>query len=268
MTTCNHRPDLVEQLTKGIARLTSSEEWRRYLDCQSRFHDYSFGNVLLIAAQCPYATQVAGFRAWQRMDRFVKKGEKAIWILAPMLYKDADAEEGRVIRGFKYVAVFDVSQTDGEELPEVCHLLFGEDPAGHFDRLVAVANSFGFSVEDAHLPGTTNGDCTHDLHRIRIETTNSPLQRVKTLAHEIAHGILHEHFEDRRLAELEAESTAFVVCQLLGLDTSDYTFGYVAIWAGADEEAVAAIREAGQRIQRAAASIVQRLDVKAEEAVV
>ena len=119
MTVKHNHAELIVQLTEGIANLTSSEDWQHYLDFQSRFHRYSFNNVLLIAAQCHEATRVAGFNAWRKMNRFVRKGEKAIWILAPMVYKNAEAEDGesdRVIRGFKFVAVFDVAQTDGEEL--------------------------------------------------------------------------------------------------------------------------------------------------------
>ena len=238
--TASNRPDLVEKLTEGIARLTTSDEWQRFLDYQSRFHSYSFGNVLLIAAQCHEATRVAGFRAWQRMNRFVRKGEKAIWILAPMVYKNAEPEgdDDRVIRGFKYVPVFDISQTDGEELPVVTNRLSGDDPNGLFVQLITVAQSLGFCVEDADMERGVNGDCNYKLKRIRVEVTNSPAQRVKTLAHEIAHAILHENYEDRRLAELEAESTAYVVCQTLGLDSSDYSFGYVASWAGDGDKAV------------------------------
>ena len=195
MTAKNNHPELIAQLTEGIANLTSSEDWQHYLDFQSRFHRYSFGNVLLIAAQCHEATRVAGFNAWRKMNRFVRKGEKAIWILAPMVYKNADAEDGesdRVIRGFKFVAVFDVAQTDGEELPSICNRIDGDDPAGLYAQLVTVAQSIGFSVEDHEFGGSTNGDCTYDLHRIRVETHNTPAQRVKTLAHEIAHALLHE----------------------------------------------------------------------------
>ena len=121
MTAKNNHSELIDQLTEGIANLTSSEQWQDYLNFQSRFHRYSFGNVLLIALQRPDATRVAGFNAWKKSNRFVRKGEKAIWILAPMVYKNPDAEEGegdRVIRGFKFVPVFDVAQTDGEELPD------------------------------------------------------------------------------------------------------------------------------------------------------
>lgn len=255
------RKELVEKLSDGIARLTTSDEWRQYLDYQSRFHKYSFGNVLLIMLQCPHASQVAGFRAWQRMNRFVRKGEKALYVLAPMVYKRSDDkipdDRESVIRGFKYVPVFDISQTDGQEMPTVCSRLSGDDPANLFAQLVAVAQSMGFTVEDCELPGETNGDCTHDLRRIRVEVANSPAQRVKTLAHEIAHAILHETYEVRALAELEAESTAYVVCQSLGLDTSDYSFGYVATWAGDGDKAAAAIKASGERIQRAAATILR-----------
>ena len=269
MSTSNSRPELLAQLTEGVQRLTTSSEWQRHLDFQSRFHHYSFGNVLLIAAQCHEATHVAGFRAWQKMDRFVRKGEKAIFILAPMVYKNADAAEGdddRVLRGFKWVPVFDVGQTDGEELPSICNRLAGDDPAGIFAQLVAVAQSIGYHVEDAELPGSTNGDCTYDLHRIRIEVTNSPAQRVKTLAHEIAHAILHEGFKDRRLAELEAESTAYVVCASLGINSEEYSFGYVATWAGSGDEAVAGIKASCDRIQKTAASILRSFETD-EEAV-
>ena len=190
MTAKNNHTELIDQLTEGIANLTSSENWQHYLDFQSRFHRYSFGNVLLIAAQCHEATRVAGFNAWRKMNRFVRKGEKAIWILAPMVYKNADAEDGendRVIRGFKFVGVFDVAQTDGEELPSICNRIDGDDPAGLYAQLVTVAESIGFSVEDHEFGGSTNGDCTYDLHRIRVEAHNTPAQRVKTLAHEITH---------------------------------------------------------------------------------
>jgi N-terminal domain of anti-restriction factor ArdC len=176
MTAKNNHPELIEQLTEGISNLTSSEEWQRYLDFQSRFHRYSFGNVLLIAAQCHEATQVAGFNAWRKMNRFVRKGEKAIWILAPMIYKNADAEDGepdRVIRGFKFVPVFDVAQTDGEELPAVCNRLDGDDSEDRYATLLTVARSIGFTVDDHEFDGSTNGDCCHSEHRIRVETRNT-----------------------------------------------------------------------------------------------
>lgn len=270
MTAKNTHPELIEKLTAGISSLTTSDEWKHYLDFQSRFHHYSFGNVLLIAAQRREATRVAGFNTWRKMNRFVRKGEKAIFIVAPMVYKNTDAQDGqddRVLRGFKFVPVFDVAQTDGEDLPSVSSQLDGDDPSGIFARLVRVAQSVGFGVEVTELPGTTNGDCSHLNHRIRIEVANSPAQQVKTLAHEISHAILHSEYEDRALAELEAESTAYVVCQSLGLDTGDYSFGYVATWSGGSDEAIARIKASCERIQRTAATLLSSFEVEDEREV-
>jgi antirestriction protein ArdC len=262
MTTNYDRPELMAQLTEGIAQLTTSDRWTRFLDYQSRFHSYSFGNVLLIAAQCPEATRVAGFCTWQSVARFVRKGEKAIFIVAPMIYKSPDridGEEERILRGFKWVAVFDVAQTDGEEPPSVCRRLIGDDPRGLFGELTAFARTSGYVVEDVGLASGTNGDCDFALRRIRVEVTNTPAQRAKTLVHEIAHALLHEGFKDRALAELEAESIAYIVCRSTGLDTSEYSFGYVASWAGTGDEAITGIKASCERIQRTAALILKPL---------
>jgi len=259
---------LIDQLTEGITTLTTSERWQRYLDVQSRFHRYSVNNVLLIGAQRPDATRVAGFNAWRRLDRTVRKGEKAIWILAPMVYKtdESEAEERRSVRGFKFVPVFDVMQTDGPELPSICHRLEGDDGSEHYNGLVAVAQSIGFTVEDHEFTGSTNGDCSHAERRIRVEPRNAPAQRVKTLAHEIAHSVLHEHFDRRAVAELEAESTAYVVCRALGIDSAGYSFGYVTAWAGGGEEAITEIRGSCGRIQKTAATILAALELPVEQA--
>jgi hypothetical protein len=268
MTTTTDRSELLAQLSEGIANLTTSDEWQRYLDCQSRFYRYSPNNVMLIAQQRHEATYISGFNAWKKHNRFVRKGEKAIWILAPMVYKQTDEktdEEQKVIRGFKWVPVFDIASTDGEDLPTICNKLDGDDPAGLFAHLIEVANSIGFTVEDAELPGSVNGDCSHSEHRIRVEITNSPAQRVKTLAHEIGHALLHEKYDNRPLAEMEAESTAYVVCKALGLDTSDYSFGYVATWAGGGEQAIAGIKGSCVNIQKAAATILQSFEVGERE---
>lgn len=268
MTTKNSHRELIASLTKGISELTTSEDWQRYLSFQSRFHHYSYGNALLIAAQCATATRVAGFNAWRAMNRVVRKGEKAIWILAPMTYKKADAdssEDDRVIRGFKFVSVFDIAQTDGEELPAVCHRLDGDDPAGAYDILSEVAAGIGFTVVQRELDGTTNGDCSHRDHRIRVERRNTPAQQVKTLAHEIAHALLHEHFDSRALAELEAESVAYVVCRGIGFDSCAYSFGYVATWSGGGEQAIAGIKASCERIQKTAATILRAFETEVLE---
>ena len=258
----NH-DDLIQSLTEGVARLADSGEWRRHLNVQSQFHNYSFNNVVLIATQRPHATRVAGFRAWTNVGRSVCKGERAIWIVAPMVARgrvDDDTGDDRIIRGFKYVPVFDISQTEGDALPTICTNLTGDDPADSFDRLCGVARSFGYAVERCELPEGTNGDCSFKRFRIRVESRNSPAQQVKTLAHEIAHALLHKGQDDRSLAELEAESTAYVVCRALGIDTGDYSFGYVAIWAGGGEAALAGIRSSCSSIQGASSLMISALE--------
>ncbi|MCL4433287.1 MAG: ArdC-like ssDNA-binding domain-containing protein [Actinobacteria bacterium] len=268
MTAKKGHPELIEKLAEGISNLTSSEEWQRYLDYQSKFHHYSYGNVHLIAAQRHEATQVAGFNAWRKLNRFVRKGEKAIWILAPMIYGNTvdsqDDDDPVAIRGFKWVPVFDVAQTDGADLPTVCNRLDGDDPTDHYETLIGVARSIGFTVEDYEFHTSTNGDCSHGEHRIRVETRNTPAQRVKTLAHEIAHALLHESFNSRALAELQAESTAYIVCQALGIDSSDYSFGYVTTWAGGSDQAIATIKSSCGYIQKAAATILRSFEPAAQ----
>jgi antirestriction protein ArdC len=259
------RHAVLETLTAGIEALTTSEAWQAHLVVQGRFHRYSFSNALLICAQDPGATRVAGFATWKKLERSVRKGERAIWILAPMTgrrVRSGDDEECRPIVFFRPVAVFDVAQTDGEPLPVVCRNLHGGDPTSAFARLEARAGALGYVVVSTELPGGTNGDCAFALRRIRVECRNEPAQQVKTLAHELAHALLHEEIDDRPLAELEAESTAYVVCRTLGLDTADYSFGYVACWAGGGPEAVSRIKASGGRIQRAASVILDTLEVE------
>ena len=253
----------MERLTEGIRSLTGSARWREWLEVQSRFHRYSFHNVMLILAQRPDATRVAGYRAWRALDRFVRRGEKGIRILAPVVARarQGDPEPGpgaETLRGFRPVSVFDVSQTEGRELPEVCARLHGEAGDGVFERLVAAAHELGFAVTlTVDLPAGVNGDCSHGRRRIRVRATNASAQRVKTLAHELGHAVLHAELGDRALAELEAESVAFIVCGASGVATDRYSFGYVATWAGGGTGALAAIKASGTRIQRAAEQILR-----------
>ncbi len=178
--------------------------------------------------------------------------------------RDDDAvvdENARIVMGFKPVPVFDIGQTDGEPLPEsCCTLLSGDDIAGAYSRLVGVAHSIGYTVEDADFVDSRNGDCTYSERRIRIRRENSPVQRVKTLAHELGHGILHERYDNRALAECEAESVAYIVTADLGLDSSEYSFGYIAGWAGGGDDARAAIAASGNCIQLAVKTILSSLE--------
>ena len=270
MAITTRKPDVFDNLTEGIKRLTDSNAWKDWLTMQSRFHHYSFGNVLLIASQCPDATRVAGFNTWRQLGRFVRKGEKAIWILAPIKRKvgssdDTPVEPGenvRVVTGFRPAAIFDLSQTDGEDLPEIADRLHGDDPGQAYDRLVAVAHSLGFTVEEDYLDNGINGYCKPSERSICIEVRNDPAQQVKTLAHEIAHAMLHGDgfIASREAAELEAESVAFIVCSGVDIASDSYSFGYVATWVGGGDEALAALKASGTRIQRTAADILDRLE--------
>lgn len=243
------------QLREGIAALASSAAWQRHLEFQSRFHRYSPRNVMLIAAQCEHASYVASYRHWQRLGRFVRKGERAIWIFAPRFVATKTSREGdeapEAVHGFCLVPVFDLSQTDGEPVPTLCEVVGAPVPGEHFEHLSLVAHRLGYLVQDHDFAGVANGDCNHVERRLRVEVANPAAQRLKTLAHELGHAVLHEDCADRSLAELEAESVAYVVCRIFGVDTSSYSFGYVTAWAGGGEEAIAAINSSCERIHRA-----------------
>jgi hypothetical protein len=223
--------------------------------------------VLLLELQRPGCTRVVGYRTWQKLGRQVRRGERGLAILAPIVRRrradhNEDEENGAVIRSvatFTTAWVWDVEQTEGEPLPEVCTRLGGDDADSAFDRLGGVAGSLGYRVEDADLPGETNGECSPPERVISIRRGLAPAQRAKTLAHEIAHALLHEEgyaATPRPVAELEAESVAFVVMSRLGIDSGEYSLGYVAIWAGGGDAARAALRGSAQRIQRGAAAII------------
>jgi uncharacterized protein YjbI with pentapeptide repeats len=262
---------LLEGLSAGIADLTTSERWTQYLDVQSKFYRYSPNNVMLILLQNPYATRVAGYNAWKALDHQVMAKESALRILAPMRYKKDDAPEGenvREIRGFKLVPVFDISQTEGPDLPDVVSKLQGLAPDGVFIKLTEFAHGIGFRVERPEsLESGANGDTSHSEGRIRVVSANSEAQQVKTLAHEIGHALLHDPAVDstndleRGLKELEAESTAYVICTALGMDTSDYSFGYVVGWVGGAPEALAGIKASTGRIQKAATAVLKTFEV-------
>jgi len=268
--------DLLTTLADGVAELTNSTAWRAWLDVQRRFHRYSWGNALLIAAQRRDATRVAGFHSWLRLGRHVRKGEHGIAILAPIVPRlrvvDGDSGDERWVAGrphaFRVAHVFDVSQTDGEDLaaPPVSRLE-GSDPKDWYTELRDVAHGLEFTVEEDYLPDGVNGDCNHALRRIRIEVRNGQSHQVKTLAHELGHAILHADRAGlcREQAELEAESIAYIVCAGLGMDTSEYSFGYLAVWAGGGEQARHGIAESAQRIQTAAHRVLDALTPGAEE---
>ncbi len=230
---------LTDRLESGILNLYASGRYAEYLAAMSKFHHYSFGNALLILLQRPAATHVAGYTTWREtFGRQVRRGERGIQILAPCQFQylvereKIDPVTGKVLYGrdgkpltekrresatrFKIATVFDISQTEGRELPNI-----------------GVTELTG---EQGHVPGTAKGYTSFKESRIVVKSGMSEVQTVKTLVHEIAHAKLHnpEEAEQRKSRwekEVEAESVAYVVCQHFGIDTSDYSFGYVANWS-------------------------------------
>ena len=263
--------ELVARLEAGVATVASSEGWREYLAAQARFHQYSLGNVLLIAAQMPTATRVCGFHGWLRLGRHVRKGEHGIRILAPVTGRRDEAEEseetdanGRPVRGFRVVTVFDISSTDGEPLAEhPCRKLTTDSERGAwlYAKLLDIARAEGIPVrEDATDLGAANGCYYPARHAIALAAGLSLDHKAKTMVHELGHALTHRNTDKPRAEqEAEAEGTAFVVAAWVGLDTSQYSFGYVADWAGR-EDGPALVRRVGATIQRTAARIIGRLD--------
>lgn len=254
---------IVEQLEKGVSEVFESDQYKQYLQVMSKFHSYSYNNILLIAMQCPGATMVAGFESWQRLfKRHVSKGEKAIKILAPCPYKKVIMQDvtdpithqpirdakGEVIKekvqimvpAFRPVSVFDVSQTEGEPLPEMATVqeLLGE--VDGFDTLQEIVESMApCALYHRDIEGSAKGYYSPDKNEIVIKNGLSQQQEIKTLIHEIAHSLLHNSEKvkesktkiSRNDMEVQAESVAYTVCSALGIDTSDYSFGYIAGWS-------------------------------------
>jgi len=227
-----------------------SDQLTALLKTMARFHKYSWHNVCLIASQCPAATRVAGFQTWRTMGRFVRKGEKGIAIMAPIIGRreaEADGDNARTVRGFRAAYVFDVEQTDGEPLAEP-----GEatgDPGTRTASLREAIVERGITLECVDdlggALGTSSGGC------IRILKGLSPATEFTTLVHEYAHELLHRadaRPASRDTRELEAEAVAFVVGGAVGLNTSDASRDYIHLYRG-DREALSASLD---RIQRAA----------------
>ncbi|MHB8449194.1 MAG: ArdC-like ssDNA-binding domain-containing protein [Mycobacteriales bacterium] len=264
------------RLVAATCELTTSEGWARMLAVAARFHSYSAHNIYLIAAQRPAATQVAGYRTWQSLGRQVGRGERGIAILAPVSYprQSEDRERpgaeapgpteraGRVLRGFRVAHVFDVAQTSGPPLPEVRpRLLVGDAPGELWEHLAAQVAAAGYTLGRADT-APANG-CTDQLARhVRVHEGLPPAQAVKTLAHELAHVLLHAPEAGvavpRAVAEIESESVAYLVTAAAGLESEDYSVPYLAGWSGGDPALVAA---AAGRVLDAARAILHRAGI-------
>ncbi len=253
-----------ELLAENVAKLMDASTFKEALKFKSRFYRYSFNNCLLIYLQCPTATYVAGYKTWQQLGRQVRKGEKGIAILAPIVKKlEENGQEEKRLVGFKSASVFDVQQTDGEPLPELPRpqRLTGDSEAIQLTikALETYATDRGFPVRREPLQGNALGKFSLQSKTITLRDDLEPLQELKTLVHELAHALMHREITPvtmkRHLCELEAESCAFLVCHALGLDTSRYSFAYLANWA--DEPAE--LLPAAEKASRTADAIVETL---------
>ena len=284
--------EITDRLEQGITELFDSERYKEYLRVMSKFHNYSFNNTLLIAMQKPDASLIAGFTAWKnQFQRNVKKGEKGIKIIAPSPFKIKQETEkidpqtqkpviGRdgkpvteekeiTIPAYKVVSVFDVSQTEGKELPNIAVDALTGDVEQYSDFFAAIEKTSPVPIGFEKIEGGAHGYYHLEDKRIALDEGMSELQTLKTAIHEIAHAKLHDidlnapkdeqqPRVDRRTREVEAESVAYTVCQHYVLDTSDYSFGYVAGWSSGRE--LAELKSSLETIRSAAADIINSID--------
>ena len=284
--------EITDRLEQGITELFESERYKEYLRVMSKFHNYSFNNTLLIAMQKPDASLVAGFSSWKNnFGRNVMKGEKGIKIIAPSPFtvkqevEKTDPQTGEPVIGkdgkpvteekkikvpaYKVVSVFDVSQTEGRELPDIAVNELTGDVDRFKDFFAALEQASPVPVGFEKIEGGAHGYYHLEEKRIAIDEGMSDLQTLKTAIHEIAHAKLHDidlnapkeeqkPRVDRRTREVEAESVAYTVCQHYGLDTSDYSFGYVAGWSSGKE--LAELRGSLETIRSTAAEMINAID--------
>ena len=284
--------EITDRLEQGITELFESERYKEYLRVMSKFHNYSFNNTLLIAMQKPDASLVAGFSSWKNnFGRNVMKGEKGIKIIAPSPFtvkqevEKTDPQTGKPVIGkdgkpvteekeikvpaYKVVSVFDVSQTEGRELPDIAVDELTGDVDRFKDFFAALEQASPVPVGFEKIEGGAHGYYHLEEKRIAIDEGMSDLQTLKTAIHEIAHAKLHDidlnapkeeqkPRVDRRTREVEAESVAYTVCQHYGLDTSDYSFGYIAGWSSGKE--LAELRGSLETIRNTAAEMINAID--------
>ena len=286
--------ELTDKLERGLTELFNSDSYKNYLSTMSKFHNYSFNNTLLIAMQKPEASLVAGYKAWQKnFDRHVNKGEKAIRILAPAPYKikeerdqvdpvtqeimldrDGNPQKEEVeitIPAFRAVSVFDVSQTDGKPIPELEAKELLSDVEGYQDMIHVVEAVSPVPIEMEEIAGESKGYFDREARRIAVQENMSESQTLKTMIHEVAHSMLHNKEveqdeqvrKDRNTKEVEAESIAYTVCQHFGVDTSEYSFGYIAGWSsGRDTKE---LKSAMDTIRRTASELITGIEEQLEE---
>jgi antirestriction protein ArdC len=261
------RRELIERLERGFQKIQESEEYRRYLDTVSRFHKYSVSNTMLIWMQRPEATHVAGFGTWLSLGRHVLKGERGIRIFAPMPYrktltvtdeKTGESEEQEIAQlRFRAVSVFDISQTDGEDLVQPPVTLLSGDDSGLWQSLGTITQAERLIIDRQPSrggAGGANGWYDRQGREIWVDPDLAPRMAAKTLCHEIAHHFA-EHIDSRQEHETIAESVAYIVLGHFGIDASGYSFGYLASWSDA-----ATFKAKLTDIQAIANQVIERIE--------
>jgi len=244
---------LMEALDAG-----KSEKITAYLRAMAKFHRYSIGNIILISIQKPDAQHVAGYRTWRKLGRYVRRGEKGIAIMAPIVRKTEvvkdDIKEEDIVVAFKTVYVFDISQTKGKSLPDFAHVQ--GHPRQYMDRLKEFIANRGIKLKYSNLFGSVEGLSGGGV--IVIRQNLEPAEQFSVMVHELAHEILHhgQSIPVRKTArEVEAEATAFVVCQAVGLDSNTSSSDYIQLYDGNKETLI----ESLERVQKTAMEIIEAI---------
>lgn len=279
--------EIQERLMNGTKEIYESGKWAEYISVMSKFPNYSINNCILIASQCPQASYVCGYKKWNEFNRNVLKGESGIMIFAPIkgkieveepkydernqpvLNDDGTQTTEKVTREYKSFRpcyVFDLSQTEGEPLPTLASRL--EASVDDYDTLKSVLLAISpVPISFEEVPGSANGFYSPTEKRIVVQEKMPQLQTIKTMLHEIAHATYGHGGKDdkwdKQSKEIQAESTAFWVAGMLGLDTGDYSFGYIIGWS--KDREVSELKENLELIKNTANDIVKKIDEKLSE---
>ena len=286
--------EISERLEQGVKEIFTSERYTEYLDTMSKFHNYSFNNTLLITMQKPEATLVAGYQAWQKkFNRHVKRGEKGIQIIAPAPIREKQeiekidpvtkepviGEDGQpeteivemVIPRFRVITVFDVSQTEGEPIADLDVPELTGSVQFYDTFMQALQNISPVPIRMMNVEGEAKGYYHQTEKYIAIQEDMSNVQTMKTGVHEVSHALLHDRevmdaegvLKDRTTKEVEAESIAYIVCNHFGLDTSEYSFTYIASWC--ESKDMKALRASMDTIRKTSAEIIGNIETQMHE---
>ena len=273
----NDLDEIMKALEEGVKDFMETDAYKSYLRAVGKFHNYSMNNVMLITMQRPDATLVAGYNTWKKsFNRNVKRGEKGLKIIAPMPVS-VEKEEDRVdqygntykekvtvtVPRFRAVTVFDVSQTDGDPLPDISPAELKNEVNNYSAFLKAVEKASDVPINFIGIEGSAKGYFNVANNEISVAKGMSESQTLKTLIHEIAHSVLHNKdnggvFIDTKTKEVQAESVAFSVCSHFGIDTSEYTFPYVTAWAG--DKDLKTLRNSMDTIKDTASFLIHRIE--------